>query len=113
MTMPYHDDLHHRRIEPELLKAWQELRLRVIGRERVDHKQSVRRPDHICNRALISDHIYVVENFGWLDRRIGRTVRARSFTEKVFFLRPTRTCHLLRLLDKRLHGVRVRLRGYW
>ena len=89
VTVTDDDDLHHRRIEAELLKSRQELCLRITGRQRIDHQQAGRSLDDVRNSALIADHVDVVEDFGRFYRRIGRTVCARRFAEEVRFLRPS------------------------
>ena len=111
MTVTDDDDLYRRRIEAELLKSGQKLRVYLVGRKSVDHQQAGGRFDHGRNRPLIADHVHIVENLGGLDGRIGRTVRARGFAKEVGFLRPSASRGLFRFLDKHLDRVGIRLRG--
>jgi hypothetical protein len=113
--MPVADQNHFdlRRVEAELRESRQQVRLDLVGAQRVDHHQTRRRLDHVGDRADVADGVHVVEDLRGLNDRIVRSIRARRLTPEVHGVGPARANRRLEPIELLDDGWGIRLRWCW
>jgi hypothetical protein len=91
-------------IKPQFLKTGKELRVQLIGPERIDHHQAVGRADDVGGSAGVTDGVHVIEDLGRFDDGVIRSVGPRSFAKVVLGRGPLGTGNFLGLCDVLLHS---------